>query len=235
MDGFAQNQAITETQLFYRKRGQIGANINSSGLGGINYRYGWHNTGKSKNILDIEFARIRHPKETRIYGQSEQPRKFTFGRLNMLFMLRTGLGKTIMITDRPYRNAMSLNFNYNIGLSTALLKPVYLDIYYPNIDGIGGYISSERFDPSKPEHNNLNLIFGNSPFFVGINKTTAKLGAYGRASLSIEWGEYPEDFRSLEAGVAVDVFPNPLDLMAFQPRNYFLFNFYLGYTYGWNK
>jgi hypothetical protein len=229
----AQNQAIEEPQLFYRKRIQLGGNLNSSGLGGINFKYGWHKTGTRKNMLDIEFARIRHPKETRIYGQSETPQQYTFGRLNMAFFLRTGYGQTVFITERPYKNAVQLNFNYAVGLTTAFLKPIYLDIFYPNTDGIGGYVVPERYDPAK--HDNQSRIFGNSSFFQGINNTTAKFGAYGRASMSIEWGEYPDEFHTIEAGMTLDVFPDRLPLMAYKPKTPYIFNLFIGYQFGWNK
>jgi hypothetical protein len=229
----AQNQAITEAQLFYRNRITFGGNLNSSNLGGINFKYGWHKTGTKKNILDIEFARVRHPKETRINGVSENPQKYTFGRLNMLFLLRTGYGQTLFLTERPYKNAVQVNFNYNVGLSSGFLKPVYLDIFYPNSDGIGGFVKSERYNPTI--HTNQSRIFGNSSFFEGIGRTKAQLGAYGRGSFSIEWGEFPEEFHCVEAGITIDAFPQGLSLMAFQPQTVLLFNFFIGYQFGWNK
>lgn len=230
----AQNQAITEPQMFYRHRTQFGGNINSSGLGGINFKFGWHKTGLKKNMLDIEFARTRHPKETRIYGQAESPSRYTFGRMNMLFNLRTGLGQTIAITERPYKNALSLNFNYTLGLSTAILKPSYLDVFYRNDDGIGGYVLSEQFNPNNPQHTQNNII-GNSPFFTGSSNTSFEFGAYGKASLSVEWGEFTEEFHTLEAGLVLDVYPSQLELMAYQPKTMLMLNLYLCYTYGWNK
>jgi hypothetical protein len=229
----AQNIAITESQLLYRRRILAGMNLNSSGLGGINFKYGWQKTSTKKNMLDVELARIRHPKEQRIYGNSENPQKYTYGRVNMLFLLRTGYGQTIFITERPYKNAVQLNFNYNFGLSTAFLKPIYLDIYHPYTDGLGGYVKSERYDPAV--HTNQSQIWGNSPFFKGMGNTSLKLGAYGKASLSVEWGEFPEAFYSIEGGIAVDAFPQGLELMAFEPKNYYLFNFFIGFQFGWNK
>jgi hypothetical protein len=230
---FAQNEAITETQLLYRKRIQLGMNLNSSGLGGINFKYGWQKTGTKKNMMDFELARVRHPKETRIYGQSETPNQYTFGRLNMLFTLRTGYGQTIFLTERPYKNAIQVNFNYTLGLSTAILKPIYLDIYYANPDGRGGYVVPERYDPVK--HDNQSRIFGNSSFFQGISNTSVKFGGYGKASISIEWGEFPDEFHSLEAGVVVDVYPDELPLMAYQPKTLYIANLFIGYQFGWNK
>lgn len=233
LQALAQNEAITEAQLFYRKRIQLGMNLNSSGLGGINFKYGWQKTGTKKNMLDVEFSRIRHPKETRIYGQSETPNQYTLGRLNMLFSLRTGYGQTIFITERPYKNAIQVNFNYVVGVSTAILKPIYLDILYKNPDGYGNYVVPERYDPVK--HENTSTIYGNSSFFQGIGNTSLKLGVYGKASLSIEWGEYPDEFHTVEAGVALDVFPNALPLMAYQPKSTYLVNLFIGYQFGWNK
>jgi hypothetical protein len=232
-EGKAQNEAITETQLFYRKRITFGANINSSELGGINFRYGWQKTGTVKTMLDMELARIRHPKETRISGQSDNPQQYTFGRLNMLFALRTGIGRTIFLTERPYRNAVQVNLNYNVGLTSAFLKPIYLDIFYPNADGIGGFVKSERYDPTI--HTNQSRIFGNSSFFKGMSNTTWQPGGYGRFSLAVEWGEYPDEFHTIEAGMTLDVFPQGLPLMAFQDKTYLLFNFFIGYQFGWNK
>jgi hypothetical protein len=231
----AQNEAITQPQLFYKKRITAGVNINSSGLGGINFRYGTQKTELKKNMLDVEFARVRHPKETRISGVSpENPQRYVFGRLNMLFLLRTGLGRTLYLTQRPYKNAVQVNLNYFAGVSTALLKPVYLDIFYNNssIDN-RGFVRSERYDPNI--HTNQSAIFGNSSFFNGINQTEAKLGGYGRFSLAVEWGEYPEEFNSVEAGFTVDMFPQGLPLMAFQKETSLIFNFFIGYQFGWNK
>lgn len=236
MDVFAQNEAITEPQLLYRRRMQFGANLNSTGLGGINFKYGWHKTGKVKNMLDIEFARIRHSKETRIYGASDNPRQYTFGRLNMAFFLRTGYGQNIAITERPYKNAASVHFNYSLGVTTAILKPIYLDIRKIVTDPVRGtyfVVLSERYDPEK--HTDQQSILGNASFTEGLGELTFTPGAYGRASLAVEWGQYPDEFKSLEAGIVVDAFAKPLPLMAFVPRDHYFFTLFLAFTFGFNK
>lgn len=230
----AQNQAITEPQLFYSKRVQLGLNLNTSGLGGINFKYGWHKTGRIKNILDTEIARVRHPKETRIYGASENPQEYTYGRLNMAFFVRTGFGQTIALAERPYKNAVGLNFNYAFGLNTALLKPIYLDIFKAYAgENSRGFVKAERYDPAI--HNDQSLIYGNSSFFEGIGNTKAMFGGYTRASLSVEWGAYPDEFHTLEAGVTLDVFPKALPLMAYEPDTRYFLLFFVGYSFGWNK
>ena len=226
MDVLAQNEAITEPQLLYRKRTQWGMNLNSTGLGGINFKYGWHNTGTVNNMLDVEFARIRHSKETQIYGTSDNPRQYTYGRLNMAFFLRTGYGQNIAITERPYKNAASLHFNYSVGMTTALLKPIYLDIrkivndpYRPS------FVVSERYDPLV--QTDQSTILGNSSFTTGLSEMSFSFGGYGRSSLAVELGPYPDEFKSLEAGVTLDAFVKPLPLMAFVAPDTYFFQVFL--------
>jgi len=218
------------------KRVQWGMNLNSTGLGGIDFKYGWHKTGTVNNMIDIEFARVRHYKETRIYSSSpDNPRQYTFGRLNMAFFLRTGYGQNIAITERPYKNAASLHFNYSVGVCTAILKPIYLDIRKV-IDPTGTPIAitvAERYDPAVIT--DKNTIMGNSSFTNGLDQLTFYVGGYGKASLAVEWGPYPDEFKSLEAGLVIDTFLNPLPLMAFVPPDYFFGELFLAFTFGSNK
>lgn len=232
----AQNVAITEPQLFYRKQVQFGFNLNSTGIGGLVFRKGWHKTDAVKNIFEVEFARVRDSKETRVYGASENPQRYTYDRINMAFFLRTGFGRTIRITDRPYKNAISLLFNYNFGASTVFLKPIYIDYIVNQRDALGQNVStvtSVRYDPNV--HTNNYYILGNSSFFYGIGNTTMKLGGYARGGLSVQFGQYPDEFHMIEAGCTLDYFPSPLPLMANQPKRNLFFILFIGYTYGANK
>jgi len=229
----AQNIAITETTIMYRKSVQLGGNLNSTGIFGLNFRYGWHKTAKKQGIFDFEIARIKDPKEYKIYGASDNPQRYSYGRLNMAFFLRTGVGRSIKLTERPYKNALGININYAVGISTAMLKPIYLDIYHPYTDRSGGYVEAERYDPDI--HNNPSLIFGNANFFTGINKSTFTPGGYARISLSAEWGQYNEEFHNLEGGLTFDFFPTALPLMAFSPERTQFLVLYIAYIYGFNK
>ncbi|MFN5921948.1 MAG: hypothetical protein ACK45I_11665 [Bacteroidota bacterium] len=229
----AQNEAILTPTLLYKHSQQYGLHLNSSGLGGLNFRYGWHKTGDAKHILDVDFSRVRDPKEFQIYGTSDNPQQYSYGRLNMAFFLRTGYHQTVKITDRPYKNSIGLNITYGGGLSSALLKPIYLDIYNLFPDRSGGFIRPERYNPDI--HTNPQYIFGNSNFFEGIENTAYRAGGYGRLALSAEWGAYPDDFHNLEAGFTVDFFPQGLPLMAKQDTRQFFFLLYIAYTYGLNN
>jgi hypothetical protein len=233
----AQNDLITEPTLLYRKRLQYGFNLNSSTLGGLNFKYQWQKTALLKNGFDVELARIRHPKEERVYGQSDNPKQYTPGRVNMAFFLRTGYGQNVFITTRDYKNAVSLHYNYSFGVTTALLKPIYIDVFKLSQDPFGqDYIATEKYDPVD-KHTTPFIIYGNSAFSRGFNELSAQVGGHFKNSLSIEWGEYPDAFNSLEAGFCIDVFAQPLPLMADElARNKQLyFTLFLGFTFGQNR
>lgn len=237
LTAFAQNDLITETSLLYRKRIQYGAHLNSSSLGGINFKYQWQKTALIKNGFDVELARIRHPKEERVYGLSDNPKQYTPGRINMAFFLRTGYGQNLFITTRDYKNAASLHYNYSFGVTTALLKPIYIDVFKKSPDPFGqSYVATEKYDPVE-KHTSPQTIYGNAAFTRGFGEMSARVGAHFKNSLSIEWGEYPDAFTSLEAGVCVDVFGQPLPLMAGElAKNKQIFiTLFLGITFGQNK
>ena len=237
-DLFAQNDVITEPTLLYRKRFLYGANINSAELGGLNFKYQWQKTALLKNGFEIELSRLRHPKEERIYGQSENTRKYTPGRINMAFFIRTSYGQNVFITDRNYKNSISLHYNYSFGATTALLKPIYIEVIKANTDPINGneYLATEKYDPIST-HTNPFLIYGNASFTRGFSESSLVLGGHFKNSLSVEFGQYPDSFNSLEAGFVIDVFGKPLALMA-EPiaknKNVF-FTLFIGYSFGTNK
>lgn len=236
LDAFAQSDLVEPT-LMMRKRIQYGMNLNSAELGGLNFRYGWQKTATIKNQLDIELARLRHPKEERVYGQSENPDKYTPGRINMAFFFRTGVGQNLFITDRNYKNSVSLHYNYVLGVTTALLKPIYIEVLKPSPNSpTEAIVATERYDPVV-EHIFPLAIYGNAPFSRGLNEITPRLGGYFKNSLAVEWGEYPDEFKSIEAGFCIDLFPRELPLMApeLTKNQALFFTLYLGFTFGQNK
>jgi hypothetical protein len=231
---FAQNAPITEPQLMYTQSNLMGVNLNSFKSWGLFYRYGWHKTGKQQSHLEIDFNRIKHPKEVRRQGYSESQSQYSFGRLNAVFFLRTSLGQTIAITERPYKNAIGLNFVYSLGASVAFLKPVYIDYYYPYDNTPGqGYLVSERYDPEK--HTDIYRIFGNSAFTKGMGETQLKLGGFGRGGFQVEWGQYSDEIRCLEAGVTLDLFSSGIPIMAHQNNSQLFYGFYVSYNWGNRK
>ena len=80
----------------YLKHIQFGANANTFRMGGVQFRYGWHKTGSVFNHFESELSRIKHPKEIRRSGFTEQPSQYSYGRMNMVFFWRNGFGQFLL-------------------------------------------------------------------------------------------------------------------------------------------
>ena len=76
--------ADDETNILFKNEASGGVTFHSSGLG-ISFRRGWHLTGYRKQMLDIDFVSLRHPKQYKQpnpYYQDSRP--FFFGKLNFV-------------------------------------------------------------------------------------------------------------------------------------------------------
>ncbi|MBW7844399.1 MAG: hypothetical protein H3C45_01895 [Bacteroidia bacterium] len=233
----AQNEMINEPTLLLRKRFLYGFHLNSSSLGGINFKYQWQKTANIKNGIDFDLDRIRHPKEIRVYGLTESSRQYTPGRINMAFFFRSGYGQTLFITNRDYKNAVSIHYNYAAGATFAFLKPIYVDVFKRSSDPFGqNFIATEKYDPdNKPIA--PQAIYGNAGFTNGFGEIKTHVGGYFKNSVVFEWGNYSDFFQLIEAGFCVDVFPNKLPLMAesYAINKNLFFTLFLGYSIGQNK
>ena len=228
----AQNTPITDGELLYYKDFNIGFSLNTYGGGGMYYRHGWHKTGSVKNYIESDISYIRHPKEIWRLGYQQNPSTYTFGRLNYTYFWRNSFGQKIELTERSYKNALGLNFIYNIGISLALLKPAYIDYFVLNTDGSNSLVT-EKYNPEK--HNIEYRIYGNGPFLSGFNELNVKVGLFGRVGLNIEYGQYPDEYKSIEAGITFDAFNEKLPMVTRAEQIQFFPALYIAFNFGWKK
>jgi hypothetical protein len=228
----AQNTPITDGELLYYKDFNIGFSLNTYGGGGMYYRHGWHKTGSVKNYIESDISYIRHPKEIWRLGYQQNPSTYTFGRLNYTYFWRNSFGQKIELTERSYKNALGLNFIYNIGISLALLKPAYIDYFVLNTDGSNSLVT-EKYNPEK--HNIEYRIYGNGPFLSGSNELNVKVGLFGRVGLNIEYGQYPDEYKSIEAGITFDAFNEKLPMVTKAEQIQFFPAMYIAFNFGWKK
>ncbi len=229
---FAQNVAITEAQMLYDKEYQLGVNANTHGMGGITFRYGWHKTGTKTNMFETELAIIQHPKE---YKQSPAntniASQYKYGKLNNVFFLRTGYGSISNLTERTYKNALGLNLIYAAGINFALLKPYYFDVNVASGGRTQPNVTAALYSPTI---NDIDYV-GSSSFVQGLGETSLKLGAYGRVALAVEWGQYPDEYKTLEAGITLDGFGDGIPILyGYNAEQYFL-GLYLAFNWAWKK
>ena len=217
----------------YKQMLTFGLLAHSNGFG-ANFRRGKHVTGLKKRIFDIEFVNMKHPKEYKVYNPSRDNAKgYIFGKLNSVFILRPSIGTQRVITRKADEGGVELRFNYFIGVALAFLKPVYLEIEYKLPDGQKEN-RTEKYNPD--EHSTYN-IYGKAHPLKGIEETKILPGGVAKLGLSFEYGKTPVKIRSLETGIALDVYYKNVPIMASfegspDPNNMFFLSFYLSINYG---
>lgn len=221
--------------VLYRQEASGGLTIHSNGLG-LTFRKGWHKTGYKKQMLDIEFVSMRHPKQYKLanpYFDNSKP--FFYGKLNFAYMLRGGYGKQNILFSKGDRSGVEVRYSYYIGASLGITKPVYLEVIIP-YDSIP-YTISKKYDPADPLLQSPTYIYGPGPYFEGFDQMKFYPGAYGKLALSFEYAGWHDRITALEVGVVTDAHPVAIPIMAADAKqgifnNRVLFNFYITLLWG---
>ena len=229
---FAQFDAEMDTvgdNLLFRKELSASAIIHNNGWG-IEFRAGKNRSIFNKLMFEANLIEMKDSKEIKsINPFFTNTRSYFYGKLNAVYMLRTGVGQQRMLNRKPYYGGVELRLFYSGGLSTAFAKPVYLNIIELE-EGSYRYITiTERYNPEDHFPDN---IYGRASFFKGFNQLAVYPGIYAKAGLSVDFGTLNQRPKIIEAGVAFDLFPKGIPMMAFKDPDQFFMTLYLSFGIG---
>ncbi|MEI6765845.1 MAG: hypothetical protein WCM76_09405 [Bacteroidota bacterium] len=228
---WSQSPSNIDNKILYRKERSAFIEVHTGGWG-LGYRTGKHITGYKKRMFEFEAIGMKHPKELKITSYYENSRNFIYGKLNSVFILRGGYGRQRVLNGKPYWGGVEVRFLWFGGVSIALAKPVYLYIV-KYIDENGNQdIVTERYDPY---NHAITDIYGRASFFKGFDKMSVYPGAYFKTGLSFEYGADDRLLKSLECGIAGDIYPKAVPIMAFNKNNNYFLSLYLSLHIGKRK
>lgn len=221
-----QGEIDTQKKIFYRDESSLGILLNSNGLG-LSYRYGWWLDARNKKLWEGDFVTLKHPKEVRYPFLYPNSRSFIYGKLNTVFNFRVMRGHQYEMFRKIDKGGISVKYYYGAGLSAAVYKPIYYDIY---IMPAGDYyrIESLKFDPSYHPAQ----YAGRSSFFKGFNELKALPGITGRFGVSFDYSTVDAMLHALEAGIVLDIFPKKIPIMATKQNNQIFLTLFVSYRFG---
>ena len=229
---FAQFDAEMDTvgdNLLFRKELSGSAIIHNNGWG-IEFRIGKNRSIFNKFMYEANLIEMKDGKEIKsINPFFTNTRSYFYGKLNAVYMLRTGVGQQRMLNRKPYYGGVELRLFYSGGLSTAFAKPVYLNIIELNEGSYQYYTVTQRYDPEEHFPDN---IYGRASFFKGFDALSVYPGLYAKMGLSVDFGTLNQRPKIIEAGVAFDVFPKGIPMMAFKDPSQFFMTLYLSFGIG---
>jgi hypothetical protein len=211
------------------------------GYGG-GYRFGINKTYYKNRMFEFDFLEMKAPNQVRRYNEAyANPRSYIYGKLNYLYILRAGIGRQHLLNRKPYWGGVEVRAFYYGGLDLGFARPNYLYIaYYTFIDKqiILTHTSLEKYNPVKHypsiggNPDCLCEIYGRGPILSGFTDIKLYPGLYFKGGLNFEYSAQNDRIKSLEAGFAVDIFPRPVPVMAFEDPEYFFITGYLSFHFG---
>ncbi len=158
--------------------------------------------GYTARGLEIDFSKIRHPKET-ISSEDifNNYRGYVKGRINSFYTLRVGYAEEKILYDKTDQGTISMAWVYSGGLSLGFLKPIYLSVDVFGDDG-DMYAEIIRYTG---ETNPAN-INGEANFFRGIEETKFQPGVYLKTGVNFDYQFLDDKITNLEAGLIYDYY-----------------------------
>ncbi len=228
----SRKQALKSLGVVYNSERAVRLGLHTKGfiLGymsgkSINYR-------KTKYTF-IDFSRVKHKLEYRPANQFSSQiitRPFTYGKQNSLFVLKAGIGRKQLWTDKMKRRGMAIGWSYEIGPALGLLKPYYLNLR----EADNSFIEhAERYSEDNADRFlDVDFIAGAASFWKGMNHTSVALGLYGALGLQFSWGAYDQLVRNINVGIQIDAFAKRMPIMILEQNNYAFVNLYVTLQFG---
>lgn len=231
---FAQNQLLstgydngTNLNVLYRKDMSGKLYANTRGFG-VMFRQSKHITAKTRSYYEIDIQTLKYPKEVKSQGEAEVRRRYVYGKINSVFLLRGAVGLQNVLFEKADSKAVEVRYFYSIGPVFAFAKPYYLQIYKNTGAQKFDYIKfdSENFSPDSGR------IIGRGGYARGMSEMKVYPGLSAKFSLSFEYAPYTNLIRAIETGIFIDYFPKALPIMARNPAENIIISLHVGFVFG---
>ena len=210
------------------------AGIHASPTGiGLFFRNTIPGKKKTSHVFDICFTGVRNVREKSIQNlRMINTSPYVFGKINRFYVLRPMYGIQMAMAERHSKNSVGINVFACAGPNIGFLKPVYVDVETVDPNSPSSFTTvSMRYNPFTIDQNRIN---GYSSFDKGIGETKLVTGLSMKLGADFNWGYYSSDFRSLEIGMQMDVFPSRPEIM-YGIKNKILYSsFYISFALGKN-
>jgi hypothetical protein len=198
---------------------------------GLAFRRGKHITSKTRSFYDIEIQNLKHPKEIKSSGDADNRRRFVYGKINSVILLRGAVGLQNVIFHKGDHKAVEVRYSYSIGPVLAFAKPYYVQIYQNTFAFGPSSPATVKFD-SENFSQDSGQVVGRGEFTRGLAETKIYPGLNAKFNISFEYAPYTNLIRALETGISLDYFPKALPIMARNPAENFVLTFHLGFVFG---
>ena len=188
-------------------------------------------------IFQLEIAEKQHPKENKqsstdfsnsgfaIFG-----RPFVYGKQNIFYQAKLGMGKQIMIGGKSNKNGVAVYGVLAGGFSAGLTRPYYIEFNMPS-----GTQKLKYTEADRTMFLSADRIIGGTGLQLGWNEMKFIPGAYGKAGLRFDWARFNQVVSAMEFGFGFDYYSSGIVQMVDNPAKSFFPTGYIGLVFGNRK
>jgi hypothetical protein len=204
---------------------------------GVIIEKGISKTAYKSTIFQFEFAEKQHPKENKqsstdfsnsgfaIFG-----RPFVFGKQNIFYQAKLGIGKQIMIGGKSNKNGVAVYGILVGGFSAGLARPYYIEFNTPS-----GTKKLKYTEADRAIFLSADRIIGGTGLQLGWNEMKFIPGVYGKAGLRFDWARFNQVVSAVEFGFGFDYYTSSVVQMVDNPAKSFFPTGYIGLVFGNRK
>lgn len=204
---------------------------------GFFYEKGKTLSAYKTRIYQVEFSEKQHPKEQKQsstsftnYGFTLFGRPFIYGKQNIFYQAKAGVGQQIMVAGKGNKNGIAVFATFVGGASFGIVRPYHMEFNTGN--------GSSKIKFSEGDRNlflNSQLIIGGTGFQKGWNQLTFNPGAYAKAGLRFDWARFNQQVSAIEFGFGFDYFTKRVVQMVDVEGKSFFPTGYIGLVFGNRK
>lgn len=198
---------------------------------GILFRQGKHVNSKTRSFYEIELQTLKHLKEVKTTGEAEHRRRFVYGKINSVLLLRGALGLQNVLFYKGDTKAVEVRYSYSLGPTIAFAKPYYVQVFKTNSPTNNFHSTLIRFDEENFTQDS-GRVTGRGSFSDGLGEMKIYPGLSGKFNLSFEYAPYTNLIRAIETGITIDYFPKALPIMARNPAENIVITLNVGFVFG---
>lgn len=204
---------------------------------GVLLEKGISKSAYASTIFQFEFSEKQHPKEEKqtstefsnsgfaIFG-----RPYVYGKQNIFYQLKGGIGRQILIGGKGNKNGVGVYAVFVGGFAAGLTRPYYVECSDP-----GGVINVKFTEADRSLFLNTDLIIGGTGLQLGWNELKFIPGAYAKAGLRFDWARFNQVISAIEFGFGIDFFANKVVQIVDNPGRSVFPMGYIGLSFGNRK
>ena len=219
----------------FRKHSIFGFKLNTDGWGG-SYELGKIKTPYKATLYQLEFNEKKHPKESKQSSQKDVGgfillgNPFVYGKQNIFYQLKLGLGQQIMIGGKGNKNGVGVYGLYAGGFSAGLLRP-----YYVSVDDGSGFEREIKYTQQDSALFLGQSIVGGTGLAKGWGELKFVPGLHAKGAIRFDWGRFNNTITAVELGFNFEYYTQKIVQMVNVPGKNFFTNAYISILFGSRK